>query len=787
MSRRRLRTEAAALTLLVVVVLMPFLDVLFASGRFYVRDLTRYYYPTKQILRDIVLHGEFPYWNRHYSAGQPIAANPEYEIFYPLQWLILLPDYDLGYRLHIIVHIPIAAIGMYLLLRSLRLRIAAAFFGAIVFAIGGLSMSMINLLPILFCVVWIPWVLLFTRRFLRAPNVRDFALAAFFLGIEGLVGEPTSIMQTAFLMSAYGFWRAMRSERRLLTLARNALLVGLIGIAGFLGGAAQLVPAVDHVGDSVRSRPFELGLVTTWSMPPARPLELIYPNLFGRLFDSPGAYWGSGLYPRTASPFIFSIYLGLIAAAMIIGAVAGRVRGLVLSAAVLLAMLPIALGGNTPLFDGLHALGLTQSIRYPEKFAYAGLFALNVLAAIAFDRYLRRDARVRRAAVVFAAASAVAAAVFFVATFTPFYELVVQKVWGMTHRGRVEVAIAVAREGWGLAVLRGFAVAGLLAVGWKRRRISWHAGAIILMLVDLTPVGFDVLPRFPAKFFTIPEAAAELPRGGEPYRIFHEADWYGGSQPSSSYFGVGADAYWVVRNGVFPMTPATWGLETVLERDYDKTALLPTVDLVDAMWRARDAGVKNWREVFGSMSNVAYIAQYRGFEDEKKRIKGNFKKSRPVDFVPQDASPRYYFASRLIEARDADAMLRRLVKGDWCRDCAYVARGAGVPAAGRVASVKETANRARIEVEADGDAFLVMSVTPHKYWSARIDGRSVPIEIANVAYQGVRVPAGRHVIEVQYRNTLIVKAAAVSGTVLVGLLIAAFAARGRRATVEFES
>jgi hypothetical protein len=250
---------------------------------------------------------------------------------------------------------------------------------------------------------------------------------------------------------------------------------------------------------------------------------------------------------------------------------------------------------------------------------------------------------------------------------------------------------------------------------------------------------------------------------------------------------VGPDAYWVVRNGVFPMTPATWGLETVLERDYDKTALLPTVDLVDAMWRTRDAGVTNWREIFGSMSNVAYVAQYRGFEEEKKRIKGNFKKSRPVDFVPHEPAPRYYFASRLIEARDADAMVRKIVKGDYCRDCAFVAQGAGAPAKGRVLSARETANSARIEVEADGDAFLVMSVTPHKYWSARIDGRIVPIEIANVAYQGVRVPAGRHVVEVEYRNTLVVKAAMLSGAVMLGLLVAALAPRRRRAAVESES
>lgn len=766
-------------------VLIPFLDVLFASGRFYVRDLTRYYYPTKKILREIVLGGEFPYWNRYYSAGQPIAANPEYEVFYPPQWLILLPDYDLGYRLHIIVHIPIAAIGMYLLLRSLRLRIAAAFFGAIVFAIGGVSLSMINLLPILFCVVWIPWVLLFTRRFLRAPNVRDFALASFFLAIEGLVGEPTSIMQTAMLMGAYGLWCAVKHARPLMALARNVVLVGLIGLFGFLGGAAQLLPAVDHVHDSIRSRPFELGLVTTWSMPAARPLELIYPNVFGRLFDAPGTYWGAALYPNTSSPFIFSIYLGLIAAAMIVGAAAGRVRGLALVALLVAATLPIALGGNTPLFEWLNALGLTQSIRYPEKFAYAGLFALNVLAAIAFDRYLRRDRKVRRAAVVFAAASAIAAALFFIATYTPLYEMFARKVWGITSSERIGLAIRIAREGWGLAALRGMAVAGLLAVGWSRRKFSWHAAAIALMLLDLTPVGFSVLPRFPAKFFTIPEAAAELPRGGAPYRIFHEADWYGGSQASNSYFGVGSDAYWVVRNGVYPMTTATWGLQTVLERDYDKTALLPTVDLVDAMWRVRDAGVKNWREVFGSMSNVAWVTQYRAFDAEKKRIHGNFKKSRPVDFMPQTQSPRYYFASRLIEARDADAMIRRIVKGDWCRDCVYVVKGAGTPATGRVVAARERANSARIDVESAGNAFLVMSVTPHKYWSARLDGRPVPIETANVAYQGIRVPAGRHVIEVEYRNMLVVRAAALSAVVLLGLLAAAAAPRRRRASEGF--
>src|SRR5437764_3657448 len=142
------RSDLLALALLFLIATISFADVLFGVNQLYMRDLTRYYYPAKQILRDVVQHGEFPYWNRYFSAGQPIAANPEHEAFYPLTWLILLPSYDLGYRLHILVHIYIALVGMYALLRSMELRIEAALFGAISWGFGGLVMSWVNLLPI---------------------------------------------------------------------------------------------------------------------------------------------------------------------------------------------------------------------------------------------------------------------------------------------------------------------------------------------------------------------------------------------------------------------------------------------------------------------------------------------------------------------------------------------------------------------------------------------------------------------------------------------------------------
>src|SRR5207237_10537958 len=116
------RADIIAVASLALIATLLFGDVWLGINNFYMRDLTRYYYPTRQILREIVYGGEFPYWNRYFSAGQPIAANPEHEVFYPLTWLILMPSYDFGYRLQILIHLYIVALVMYALLRSMELR-----------------------------------------------------------------------------------------------------------------------------------------------------------------------------------------------------------------------------------------------------------------------------------------------------------------------------------------------------------------------------------------------------------------------------------------------------------------------------------------------------------------------------------------------------------------------------------------------------------------------------------------------------------------------------------------
>ena len=750
------RADLIALAALLILGTLLFVDVLVGVNGFYMRDLTRYYYPTKQLLREIVLHGEFPYWNRNFSAGQPIAANPEHEVFYPLTWLILLPSYNLGFRLHILIHVYIGLLGMYALLRSMELRPFPAWFGAVSWGLGGIYLSYINLLPILFCAAWLPLTCLFVRRFLLRRHARDFALAALFLGLQFLVGEPTTVMQTGVLIGMYALYRGWYAVPRVSKSITRVLWIACISAAGFAVGAAQMLPALDHVRDSARSRPFDFDLVSAWSLPWAKFGEIVYPNILGHIsIDRVMWYWGGGLYPGMGSPFLFSIYVGLLVIALAVGGAFVRPRGgrLVLILCAISALL--ALGGHTPLLRILYRAGVATSIRYPEKFALLGIFAIIVFASQMLERLMNGDKDVREGTLGFLAAATAIALALAIIGFTPLYSRVFMKIWSMTKSAQTTKEIHLSHIDWIVAFLRGAIAIALVWFAAKKNERAWIAATAIFVAADLGYTLEELNPRMPRRFFDPPPAAARLPQDHGDYRVFHEVDWYGNEEPARQYFSTGDAVYWVVRNGLFPMTPAGAGVQTVLERDYDKTALLPTIDLTDSVWDLKRSGRTDWYEPFMAMSNAWFRAGYRPFKEEQKRTKGDFKKSDPCVFMETQHYPRYYFADQLVPIRGRSDFVDKLTNGRYTPQVAFVMLPPFAPARGVVRSVRETANTADLDVESYGHGFLVMSVTRHKFWDVRVDGQRVLPVAANIAYQGIVMTPGRHRVTMVYRNSFV--------------------------------
>src|SRR5207237_729919 len=114
--------------------------------------------------------------------------------------------------------------------------------------------------------------------------------------------------------------------------------------------------------------------------------------------------------------------------------------------------------------------------------------------------------------------------------------------------------------------------------------------------------------------------------------------------------------------------------------------------------------------------NAWFRARYRPFKEEQKRTGGDFKKSNPIVFLETAHYPRYYFADQLIVIRSRGDFVEKLTNGRYTPAAAFVTQPAFTPANGVVRRLEETANTALLDVESFGQGFLVMSVTPHKYW-----------------------------------------------------------------------
>jgi uncharacterized membrane protein YfhO len=61
-------------------------------------------------------------------------------------------------------------------------------------------------------------------------------------------------------------------------------------------------------------------------------------------------------------------------------------------------------------------------------------------------------------------------------------------------------------------------------------------------------------------------------------------------------------------------------------------------------------------------------------------------------------------------------------------------------------------NRFEADVDAAEPSLVVLSQTFYHLWHAEVDGQPVPLLRANVAFQALQVPAGKHHVKLIYRD-----------------------------------
>lgn len=375
------RRCTAAFAALMAVVALVFWRFLFTSDVLFFRDITWAHLPHAAELRALVRSGNLPLWNPYEHFGEPVAANPNYLLFYPTTWLAWLLPLAYGFKLHYALHFFLLAAGSFMLARRAGASPFGCWLAGAVFVFSGPVVSLGSFHNLLPAVAWMPLALLAADSYARRGGWRRAAAFAGAMTMQFFAGEPLTSLATAGL--ALGWMLAFAPAG----LHARRIAVGRCALGGLLAlglAAAQLLPAAAHMRHTERAAGLDYDHALFWSFHPLKFFELLIPDLWGNPISTARTPW---VYIDGFEALLLSLFIGILPLGLALaGVFTAKTRALrfwMLAGSVFLLA---ALGRYTPAGYLLYyVVPLYKVARFPVKFIVPATLALAQLAALGAD------------------------------------------------------------------------------------------------------------------------------------------------------------------------------------------------------------------------------------------------------------------------------------------------------------------------------------------------------------------------------------------------------------------
>ncbi len=165
-------------------------------------DLEFFHLPLISFVAQSIHRGIPPLWDPYFYGGVPIHADPQAQLFYPFTWLAILAaghGQSLYYWVELLVplHMILAGVFSFWLLRRIGLRTPAAFLGATVYQLGGYFASQAQHLGAICCAAWLPLAILAVFENRNRVRARWVAILALAVGMSILAGFVATTLVVA--------------------------------------------------------------------------------------------------------------------------------------------------------------------------------------------------------------------------------------------------------------------------------------------------------------------------------------------------------------------------------------------------------------------------------------------------------------------------------------------------------------------------------------------------------------------------------------------------------------
>lgn len=690
-----------------IVAALPFVRAVVSGESLFFRDASRTFFPIKRFVALGLQHGELRFWNPYLHEGTPLHLSP---VSYPLDLLHGLRPDEAFFTLLLTLHVPLAAATFVLLARRLGCGSSAAVGGGLLYALGGFSLSALNLYVYTQALAWVPLLIL---GLLEAGSRRGVAIAALGAFAAISTGGVEIVIQAVVVGAVLALGRQWRPGAR-----------GLLAVAlGFGLAAPGLLVMRAQLAGSARGAGFPVDVVLAQSVDPWSLPQILIGNWHGDLADLANRWWGSNFFP-SGFPYVLSLYLGAVGLCLaLLGSRFGGGFGRRLSLLAALGLI-VSLGRFLGLASLLAELPVLVPLRFPVKAFFTVHLCVALLAALGLQSLAARRAWALLCAGVLAVGGALVATASLpaLAPATTAWFLQGFLPPGYAWPDRVAVGAAIVDD----AVTAGWIALCAAAVAWAvlKRWLPPARGVallVALMGADLLRTGAGLNPSVTPAFFDL---SPEVARVVEQARAAGQRIYSCEPEESPAYFRARATRerhdVWSFALAVETLTPnlnVGLGAATALSRDLTMMVpesrvsapeLLSPRSVPRQMPRLRAAG-------------VGRLLCLEAVEADGLRLLETL--------APERIAPLRLWVYAVEGARP----LRELE---------------GAP--GRLESVADASDRLVLDVEAQAPARLVVRDAMAPGWSASLDGRPVPIDTVEGHYRAVSVPAGRSRVEMRY-------------------------------------
>lgn len=294
MTQKRLLSGIFGLTLAAVA--LPFV-IVWLSGQVYgTFDLSHITIAIEDLYARYQAVGEIPVWTPEFQGGFPMMANGFQSFFYPPHVILrsFLPGVWVA-NISLLLHAWLAAIGMWLLLRSNKLPLAAAAAGSLIFAGGGYFVGHITLSHLFFPAAWLPLILWQLLLFWQTPTLKRAAILAAALAAQVFAGHvqmffytAVFMLITAILLIAEHFLKGWRKGNGI-TLNSRLSWIFLVPPLVFLLTAVHILPILELLPLSKRGEAVVSEEAFSVSYPPWQALTWVQADIFGTQDNYAGA------------------------------------------------------------------------------------------------------------------------------------------------------------------------------------------------------------------------------------------------------------------------------------------------------------------------------------------------------------------------------------------------------------------------------------------------------------------------------------------------------------------